>query len=481
MNNPLNKFNKGDIVSGKVIEIEPSKALIKIEGCEPVCIIKEVASLQEIKSIEEVLQLNKIYDFYIAIDYSARYYRTDEYYLSIAELEYWKRKKRLKQLAEEDVIVYSKVIQYYEYGVLVNIENEDFLISNIHLETQIPNQELVGQIIPVKILFLRKNSYNRFYASHRLALNSNLKNVNNSNSTTTEIDSENAELRKKTKYILDDVIVGKVIKILQDYALIDINIEKYAYIALREVSLWAKSCEDFLCFGLTREFIVSDIYYNSGGATLGLSIKQLEKKIGDRRISQIQEEDKNIIIYSHLAKRNHINNGFIVNIEGSPIYLPDSHVNSNFCDRKYLKPNTPLQFFDTDTKFIKVSNRLALLTLRLKQTKLGNLIRGKVRVIKEYGLFIDTKELTVLLHISEVSHTKVTSKDLEKIFKVDDEIKAIVVWMDKEKGRVAVSTKELEVSSGDMLKNPNMVYANAEVMAKRYRKLVTEKLNIADL
>ena len=55
MNNPLNKFNEGDIVSGKVIEIEQSKALIKIEDCEPVYIIKEVASLQEIESIEEVL------------------------------------------------------------------------------------------------------------------------------------------------------------------------------------------------------------------------------------------------------------------------------------------------------------------------------------------------------------------------------------------------------------------------------------------
>ena len=112
---------------------------------------------------------------------------------------------------------------------------------------------------------------------------------------------------------------------------------------------------------------------------------------------------------------------------------------------------------------------MALLTLGIKQTKLGNLIRGKVRVIKEYGLFIDTNELTVLLHISQVSQVKVTSQDLEKIFQVDDEIKAIVIWMDKDKGRVAVSTKELEVEPGDMLKNPDLVYASAEIMAKRYR------------
>lgn len=87
MNEQLKKFKLGDIVLGKVIEIEPLKALIKIEGCEPVYIIKEVASSQVIETIAKVLQLNKIYEFCVEIDYAGQYYNLGDYYLSIVELE----------------------------------------------------------------------------------------------------------------------------------------------------------------------------------------------------------------------------------------------------------------------------------------------------------------------------------------------------------------------------------------------------------
>ena len=134
MNDRLSKqFKRGDIVLGKVIEIEPSKALIKIEGCEPVHIIKEVASTQEIESIEEVLQLNRFYEFLVVQDYSGQYYNYDELYLSLVDLEYSRSDSRLEQLAAENVILYSKVVQFFDYGVLVEIENQNFLISNLSL------------------------------------------------------------------------------------------------------------------------------------------------------------------------------------------------------------------------------------------------------------------------------------------------------------------------------------------------------------
>ena len=97
------------------------------------------------------------------------------------------------------------------------------------------------------------------------------------------------------------------------------------------------------------------------------------------------------------------------------------------------------------------------------------LITGKILAIKEYGLFVRTDDLAVLLHISEVSQVSICSDDLNNIFNVDDEIKAIVTWMDVAKRRVKVSTKELEIEPGDMLKDSQLVYRNAEEMAEKYR------------
>lgn len=48
----------------------------------------------------------------------------------------------------------------------------------------------------------------------------------------------------------------------------------------------------------------------------------------------------------------------------------------------------------------------------------------------------------------------------------------MVVWMDVEKGRVLLSTSDLEPEAGEMLKQPLKVYEKAEEMAARYRQHV---------
>ncbi len=49
----------------------------------------------------------------------------------------------------------------------------------------------------------------------------------------------------------------------------------------------------------------------------------------------------------------------------------------------------------------------------------------------------------------------------------------MIVWMDVEKGRVLLSTSDLEPEpGGDMLKEPLKVYEKAEEMAARYRQHV---------
>jgi ribosomal protein S1 len=141
MNEQLKKLKRGDVVLGKVIKIEPSKALIKIENCEPVYIIKEVASTQEIESIEEVLQLDKIYEFSIAIDYSARHYKYDEYYLSIADLEYL-RSKDLNNIFQIDDEIKALV-------VWMDIYKERVAVSTKELEQEpgdmLKNPQLISK------------------------------------------------------------------------------------------------------------------------------------------------------------------------------------------------------------------------------------------------------------------------------------------------------------------------------------------------
>ncbi|MEW6498458.1 MAG: S1 RNA-binding domain-containing protein [Cyanobacteriota bacterium] len=111
---------------------------------------------------------------------------------------------------------------------------------------------------------------------------------------------------------------------------------------------------------------------------------------------------------------------------------------------------------------------------RLATLKLGQLVDGRVYGIKPYGVFVDIGGYKALLHISAISQLPVEHP--EQIFQVDDWVRAIVVWLDVERGAVSLSTGDLEPESGDMLKDPLIVYANAEEMAARYCQHVLSKL-----
>lgn len=111
---------------------------------------------------------------------------------------------------------------------------------------------------------------------------------------------------------------------------------------------------------------------------------------------------------------------------------------------------------------------------RLATLKVGQLVDGRVRGVKPYGVFIDIGGYYALLHISNISQLPVEHP--EQVFQVDDWARAIIVGIDAEKGRVSISTSDLESEPGDMLKDHLTVYANAEEIAARYRQQILSKL-----
>ena len=65
--------------------------------------------------------------------------------------------------------------------------------------------------------------------------------------------------------------------------------------------------------------------------------------------------------------------------------------------------------------------------------------QGVVRSIKPYGAFVDIGGITGLLHISQISHDHIT--DVTKVLREGQEISAMILTQDKEKGRFSLSTK----------------------------------------
>ena len=86
----------------------------------------------------------------------------------------------------------------------------------------------------------------------------------------------------------------------------------------------------------------------------------------------------------------------------------------------------------------------------------GELIEGTIASLKPFGAFVDFGGASGLLHIKQISKSYISA--LGDVFKVGDPVKAIVLNIDEQKGRIALSTQVLEKYPGEILKElPTMM------------------------
>ncbi len=110
-------------------------------------------------------------------------------------------------------------------------------------------------------------------------------------------------------------------------------------------------------------------------------------------------------------------------------------------------------------------------TADLQGYKIGDVVEGVVQSMRPYGAFLDLGNGTIgLLHVSQISHERIISVD--KILREGDRLKVMVLSMDTQRGRVTLSTKKLEPTPGDMLRDPQLVFEKAEEMAEQFRKRI---------
>lgn len=120
---------------------------------------------------------------------------------------------------------------------------------------------------------------------------------------------------------------------------------------------------------------------------------------------------------------------------------------------------------EEDNKLV-VSNRRAVVEAQMEDLSRGDVIDGIVKALKPYGAFVEVGGMSGLLHISQISMDRIN--DLEKVLQPGQKIKCMIIDHDKVNGRIALSTKTLEPEPGDMIKDPERVYAQAEETARVY-------------
>ncbi|MDJ1169480.1 30S ribosomal protein S1 [Roseofilum sp. BLCC_M154] len=262
-----------------------------------------------------------------------------------------------------------------------------------------------------------------------------------------------------------DTVAGTVFSLEPRGALIDIGAKTAAYIPIQEMSINRIDAPDeVLQSNETREFFILTDENEDGQLTL--SIRRIEYMRAWERVRQLQAEDATVRAQVFATNRG----GALVRIEGLRGFIPGSHISTRKPKEDLMGEELPLKFLevDEDRNRLVLSHRRALVERKMNRLEVGEVVLGMVRGLKPYGAFIDIGGVSGLLHISEISHDHIDTP--HSVFNVNDEIKVMIIDLDAERGRISLSTKQLEPEPGDMVKNPDLVYDKAEEMAERYRQ-----------
>ncbi|GAB2270276.1 hypothetical protein Dimus_005181 [Dionaea muscipula] len=202
-----------------------------------------------------------------------------------------------------------------------------------------------------------------------------------------------------------------------------------------------------------------------------LSARRFFRRLAWHRVRQIKQLNEPIEV--RITEWN--TRGLLTRIEGLRAFLPKAELVNRVKSFTELKQNVGRKMYVQITRIDEAKHDLTLSerdTWEKVYLQEGVLLEGTVTKIYPYGAQIKIGETNRrgLLHVSNISRGEITSVD--DILNVDEKVKVLVMRsMDPDK--ISLSIAELESEPGLFISNKERVFAEAEEMARKYRKKLT--------
>lgn len=269
--------------------------------------------------------------------------------------------------------------------------------------------------------------------------------------------AENAMVPPK----VGQMITGTVIEMDDNGALLQVGGKMPGYLPLKEAGLIPpKHVSEVVEIG--QEITAEMIGTLRGMPVISFRTEQLVKAW--ENILEVRAKDEPFEVKVFEVNRG----GAVCECFGLKAFLPGSHF-LGVPDESIIGRVIQAKFLDV----VEEEGKLVISQKNAMNADAADLVRGEVvsgtvTGIRNYGAFLELDGGHAgLLHISQISYDRVDN--LEQLFTIGQRIKVMILEHDKLKNRVALSTKTLEPSPGDMLRgNMEMVFEKAEETAKKY-------------
>lgn len=344
----------------------------------------------------------------------------------VLEDERKKRKEIISEILDKNELIEGLVKKITTYGIFVDVGGIDGLVhySEISYKGPVNPSSLYkeGDKVPVKIIKYDKDK-------KHLSL------------------SIKAALPDPWSEIKDSLEVGDTIKVvvsnIEPYgAFVDLGNDIEGFLHISEIS-WNKNIKnpkDYISKG--EEIDVEVIEINSDERRLRVSLRNLLSKPFDEfsKTHKVGDMTQGIVTsitaFGAFVK--------IDNVEGL-LHNEDASWDRNDKCKELFKIGDEIK-----VKIIKIdedNQKISLSTKELKNSpvqeyakthKVGDVVKGMIRDIKDFGIFVELSEnVDALIHKEDIS-----SAMLETL-KIDNEIEAAIAFIDEKKNRIRLSVKNL--------------------------------------
>ncbi len=234
-----------------------------------------------------------------------------------------------------------------------------------------------------------------------------------------------------------------VIQIGPEYMIVDVSAKTEGMINVRDL---VKTPESYKPGDVIEAIVTS--YRGDDESKLYLSEK---KYVMRQLLNELKKGGKGTIVKGHVVRK--VRGGYNVEIGGAiSAFLPGSQASSlnsvdpsKLIEQEYDFEVVTFEQRKRGKSYNIVLSRDALLNKEraefLNSIQEGQKISGKVDEITDFGVFVDVGPMTALLPRSEISWDK--NVNIKEKFHVGDEVEAMVISKDPEKGKMSLSTKRL--------------------------------------
>jgi small subunit ribosomal protein S1 len=249
------------------------------------------------------------------------------------------------------------------------------------------------------------------------------------------------------------IVTGKVVSIENDLVTIDVGSKSEGRIPVSEFHRPGQKPE--MNIGDSFDVFIENVD-NSNGET----ILSREKAIKQQSWNKLQDSFDNNKVVTGIPF-NRVKGGMSVDLDGVVAFLPGSQIDT----RQIIKDTKELLNKPLDLMILKmdkfrgniVVSRKAISEVELKEQreellssiKEGSIIKGKVKNITDYGAFIDLGGMDGLVHITDISWTKVNSPS--EVLNLGEDISVKVLKFDQELSRLSLGIKQLTENPWDNL------------------------------